>query len=144
MSAASESIDTRAPVLPDVLGGVVPYLTVDGASAAADFYCRALGGTEVFRYPVDDKGRTMHIHLYINGSSVMLNDPYPEHGHAWQKPQGFNMTLQVDDIDPWWDRAVAAGAQVVMPVAKMFWGSRYGQLRDVFGVTWSMNEKPRR
>ncbi|HEY5809002.1 MAG TPA: glyoxalase/bleomycin resistance/extradiol dioxygenase family protein [Povalibacter sp.] len=144
MSAVPDESTGRAqPPMPKVLGGVVAYLTVGGASAASEFYQRAFGATEVFRYPVDEQGRTMHIHLYVNGSSVMLNDPYPEHGHPLKTPQGFNMTLQVDDIDQWWDRAVAAGAKVEMPVSLMFWGSRYGQVRDPFGVMWSMNEKPR-
>lgn len=143
MSTATNELSDRAPAAhSEVLGGLVAYLQVGGASAAADFYRRAFNATEAFRYPVDESGRTMHIHLYVNGSSLMLSDAYPEYGHALEKPQGFNLTLQVDDIDAWWDRAVAAGAEVVMPVQKMFWGSRYGQLRDPFGVLWSMNEKP--
>ena len=127
----------------EVLGGVVPYLTVDGAIAAAELYARAFGAKEAARHPADEKGRTMHVHLYINGSSVMLSDAYPEHGHPLQAPQSFNLTLQVGDIDAWWNRAVAAGLEVVLPLQDMFWGSRYGQLRDRFGVMWSMNEKPR-
>ena len=124
----------------EVRGGLVAYLQVDGATKASDFYQRAFGATEVARVPVDDKGRTMHVHLYVNGSSLMLGDPYPEYGHGLQTPQAFNLTLQVDDIDSWWERAVAAGAQVVMPVQEMFWGARYGQLRDPFGVHWSINQ----
>jgi uncharacterized glyoxalase superfamily protein PhnB len=85
----------------------------------------------------------MHIHLYINGSSVMLSDAFAEHGHPWVQPQGFNLTLQVDDIDAWWRRAIDAGATAVMPVQEMFWGARYGQLRDPFGVLWAMNEPSR-
>ena len=124
----------------EVRGGLVAYLQVNGATKASDFYQRAFGATEVARVPVDDKGRTMHVHLYVNGSSLMLGDPYPEYGHALQTPQAFNLTLQVEDIDAWWSRAVAAGAEVVMPVQEMFWGARYGQLRDPFGVLWSMNQ----
>ena len=125
---------------PEVRGGLVAYLQVTGATQASEFYQRAFGATEVARHPVDDKGRTMHIHLYVNGSSLMLGDAYPEYGHPLQAPQAFNLTLQVDDIDKWWERAVAAGAAVVMPVQEMFWGARYGQLRDPFGVLWSMNQ----
>jgi len=124
----------------EVRGGLTAYLQVDGAAKASDFYQRAFGATEVARHPLDEKGRTMHVHLYINGSSLMLGDPYPEYGHALQTPQAFNLTLQVDNIDAWWSRAVAAGAAVVMPVQEMFWGARYGQLRDPFGVLWSMNQ----
>ncbi|HJY40900.1 MAG TPA: VOC family protein, partial [Steroidobacteraceae bacterium] len=65
---------------------------------------------------------------------------YPEYGHALEKPQAFDLMLQVADIDAWFSRAVAAGAEVVTPVQEMFWGARYGQLRDPFGVRWSMNQ----
>lgn len=125
---------------PQVRGGVVAYLLVNSATEASKFYQRAFGATEVARQPVDDKGRTMHVHLYVNGSSLMLSDPYPEYGHALQTPQAFDLMLQVDDIDAWFARAVAAGAEVVQPVQEMFWGARYGQLRDPFGVSWSMNQ----
>jgi uncharacterized glyoxalase superfamily protein PhnB len=121
-----------------VRGGVAPYLTVGGASRAAAFYKKAFGAEVVAQIPEDDQGRTMHIHLYINGGSVMLSDAFPEHGHALEKPQGFMLHLQVDDVDAWWNRAVEAGAQIVTPLQVMFWGDRYGQLRDSFGVMWSM------
>jgi uncharacterized glyoxalase superfamily protein PhnB len=125
---------------PAVRGGLVAYLQVKGATQASEFYQRAFAATEVARHPVDEQGRTMHVHLYVNGSSLMLGDAYPEYGHAHQDPQAFNLTLQVDDIDKWWERAVQAGAQVVMPIQEMFWGARYGQLRDPFGVSWSLNQ----
>jgi PhnB protein len=136
MSAAPATIP-----MPAVQGGLTPYLQVNGASRASEFYVRAFGGTEVFRVPEDPQGRTMHIHLYVNGSSLMLSDPYPEHGCALESPQGFNLTLQVKDIDFWFNRAVESGATVVMPVQEMFWGARYCQLRDPFGVLWAINEQ---
>lgn len=137
MSAAQN--ETPCPN-PEVLGGLICYLQLDGASKAADFYVKAFGAKEVFRHPLDEQGRTMHIHLYVNGSSLMLSDSYPEHGHPFEAPQGFTLTLQVKDIDTWWQRAVDAGATVVLPLQEMFWGARYGQLKDPFGVMWSMNE----
>ena len=138
MNAEVKCQDPKAQ--PQVRGGVVAYLQVNGASEASSFYQRAFGATEVGRQPVDEKGRTMHVHLYVNGSSLMLSDPYPEHGYALKSPQAFDLMLHVDDIDAWWARAVAAGAEVVMPVQEMFWGARYGQLRDPFGVSWSLNQ----
>lgn len=114
---------TQAPA---VEGGVVAYLQVDGAIKAAEFYKRAFGAELAASHPPDDKGRTMHVHLYINGSSVMLCDPYPEHGHPLEKPQGFNLMLPVNDIDAAWQRATEAGAEAVMPPMEMFWGDRYG------------------
>ncbi|MGH7108048.1 MAG: VOC family protein, partial [Acetobacteraceae bacterium] len=85
-----------------------------------------------------DKGRTMHVHLYINGGSLMLTDPYPEHASGFKPHQGYSLHLQVDDVEAWWRRAVAAGLEIVMPLQVMFWGDRWGQLRDPFGVVWSM------
>ena len=135
---------TKLPATAEVKGGAVVYLQVDGATKAAAFYERAFGARIVAAHPVDDQGRTMHIHLHVNGSSLMLGDFYPEHGHPKVAPQGFSVVLPVDDIDAWWARAVEAGAQVTMPVSVMFWGDRHGQLRDAFGVTWGLNEtKPR-
>jgi PhnB protein len=127
---------------PQVKGGPAPYLMVDGAAKAAEFYKRAFGAEEVRRHPLDDRGRTMHVHLYINGGSLMLSDCYPEHGHPWKEPQGFSLHLQVDDVDKWWDRAIKAGAEPRMPVQLMFWGDRYGQLRDPFGIVWSIATTP--
>ena len=123
----------------DILG-VVPYLCSKDAKAASDFYKKAFGAEEVGQAHADDKGRYMHIHLRINGGSLMLSDGFPEHGHPWKQPQGFTLTLSVKDIDAWWKRAVDAGCTVVTPLQKMFWGDRYGQLRDPFGTEWAMNE----
>ncbi|MEC9245048.1 MAG: glyoxalase/bleomycin resistance/extradiol dioxygenase family protein [Nitratireductor rhodophyticola] len=124
--------------MPKTLGGVVPYLMVDGASKAAEFYRQAFAAEEVFRQPEDENGRTMHIHLYIHGGSLMLSDAYPEYGQELRDHAGYTLTLAVDDVDGWWARAVGAGMEVVMPLERMFWGDRYGQLRDPFGVTWAI------
>lgn len=126
---------------PQVLGGLIAYLQVDGAVKAAEFYKRAFGAEEVFSYPPDEQGRTMHIHLYINGSSLMLSDAYPEQGHPHKAAQGYTMQLilQADNIDGWWSRAVDAGCDIESPLQEMFWGDRWGSLRDPFGVNWAMN-----
>jgi len=83
----------------------------------------------------------MHIHLHINGSTLMLSDFYPENGMPAVKPQGYTMQLHLgsDDIEAWWQRAVDAGCEVVMPLQVMFWGDRWGNMRDPFGVEWAMN-----
>jgi uncharacterized glyoxalase superfamily protein PhnB len=127
-----------APQQPPVLGGPCPYLSVDGAGKAADFYVKAFGAQEVARMPPDDKGRYMHIHLVLNGGSLMLCDPFPEHGAPLEKPAGFMLHLQVEDVDAAFDKAVKAGSTAKMPVQDMFWGDRYGQLVDPFGVMWTM------
>ena len=119
-------------------GGVTPYLMVSDAGGAADFYKKAFGAEERVRHPADDGERFLHIHLHVNGSSVMLSDPFPEYGHVGQTPAAFTLHLQVDDADAWFERAVAAGAAVAMPIGDQFWGDRYGQVRDPYGVIWSI------
>jgi PhnB protein len=124
---------------PPVKGGAVAYLSVDGALKAVDFYKKAFAADVATIIPPDEKGRTMHAHVYINGASVMLSDFYPEHGHPPVPPAGFSVMLKVDDADAWYNRAVDAGATTVMPLDNMFWGDRYGQLKDPFGVIWAIN-----
>lgn len=132
----------EAPVMPKVetKGGVIAYLAIDGALKAAEFYAKAFAAEPAAMYPPDEQGRTMHVHLYINGSSVMLGDFYPEHGHAKEAPQAFTMQLIVDDIHAWFDRAVAAGCENVMPPQEMFWGDLWAQVKDPFGVTWAFDQ----
>jgi len=121
-------------------GGLVAYLNLDGAVKAAEFYVKAFGAEIAAMHPVDEKGRTMHIHLFLNGSSLMLGDGYPEHGHPAMPAQGFQLTLMTTDIESSFKRAVDAGCASVMPPQKMFWGDTYAQLKDPFGVDWSMNQ----
>ena len=122
-----------------VKGGVVTYLNVDGAMKAVEFYKKAFGATLEFAMPTDDKGRTMHAHVHVNGSSLMLSDFYPEHGHAAVKPQGFTLALMVPDVDAAWKRAIDAGREARMPPEDMFWGDRHAQMNDPFGVSWALN-----
>jgi len=133
----SATVQADPTANPEAKGGVVPYINPSDANAAAEFYKRAFGAEEVARKAMPD-GRLMHCHLYINGGSLMMTDPMPEHGHPHRTPAGFTLHLQVDDIDAWWKRAVEAGAEIVMPLEKQFWGDRYGQLRDPYGVNWSL------
>lgn len=122
-----------------LMGGVIPYVMVDGAAKAADFYQKAFAAKELARMPAPD-GRLMHCHLEVNGGSLMLCDPFPEHGQAYQGINGTTMQLVVKDGDHWWNRALDAGCEVTMPFERAFWGDRYGRLVDPFGVHWAINE----
>lgn len=130
----------ETPAVAPAKGGLVAYLSLDGALKAAAFYERAFGAEIAAAMPPDDRGRTMHVHLYLNGTSLMLSDAFPEYGHALQTPQAFTLTLIVDDIDAGWRRAIAAGATPVKAPEEMFWGDRYAQARDPFGVLWALNQ----
>ena len=122
--------------------GLTPHLTIrDGrAGEAIDFYARAFGATEHIRVPGEDGNRLMHAHLTVNDTSLMLHDDFPEHrgGNPEPAPAGVLLHLQVDDADRWFESAVAAGAEVVLPIGDQFWGDRYGQVRDPFGHLWSI------
>lgn len=119
---------------------VTPHLVCRDAAAAIDFYDRAFGAEEMIRLPGPD-GRLVHACMQINGSSVMLVDENVDCGHASPATLGgtpVSIHLIVEDADATVERAVAAGATVVMPVADMFWGDRFGVIEDPFGHRWSV------
>jgi uncharacterized glyoxalase superfamily protein PhnB len=136
----SSVLEAETPAAAATLGGVVAYLNVDGALAAAGFYKQAFGAEIAAQQPADAQGRTMHVHLHVNGSSLMLSDFFPEHGHQKVAPQGFSLVLIARDIHAQFQRAVDAGCEVVTPVQQMFWGDLFGALRDPYGVNWAMNQ----
>ncbi|MBL8773016.1 MAG: VOC family protein [Phenylobacterium sp.] len=135
-----ETLD--APAMPKVetKGGVVAYLAVDGALKAADFYAKAFAAEVAFAHPADEQGRTMHVHLHINDSSVMLGDFYPEHGHSFEAPAAFIIQLIVEDCRAWFDRAVGAGCQALVEPQVMFWGDTWAQVKDPFGFVWAFDQ----
>jgi PhnB protein len=125
---------------------VSPYLTVRGGKAAIAFYKKAFGATTARLMVADDKKRVMHATLMINGGALMLSDIFDEYSdHSDTKPPneagGASVTvhLELADVDKVWKKAVKAGATVVMPLADMFWGDRYGRIRDPFGHSWSLS-----
>jgi uncharacterized glyoxalase superfamily protein PhnB len=121
--------------------GLVAYINPSDARAAAEFYKQTFGAIEIMPPMLADDGkRYMHCSLQINGSLLYLSDSFPEYGQPWVQPQGFNLHLQVDDAQSWWDRAVAAGCTVTMPLDKQFWGDIYGQLIDPFGISWAIGQ----
>lgn len=132
----------------EVQPSLSPHLVVDDAAAAIDFYVTAFGATELGRVPHPD-GRLVHAALTLNGSTVMLNDDFPEAcGGAPSTPRSLGGTpvtihLQVPDVEAAFQRAVDAGATVVVPLQDQFWGDRYGVVRDPFGHQWSLGQPVR-
>lgn len=137
--------------------GVTPHLTILDRRAleAVAFYEKAFGAEQAMPPHLagavpgmaEDDDRVMHAHLKINGGSLMLNDAFPEYTQDKSDrdaiPAHTTLHLQVDDADAWFERAVAAGATVTMPLDDMFWGDRYGQLKDPFGHSWSIGSSPK-
>jgi uncharacterized glyoxalase superfamily protein PhnB len=117
-----------------------PHLVVNGAADAIKFYARAFGATEQMKLEGPD-GKLMHACLSINGATLMLVDENPQWKALGPKALGgspVTLHLNVPNVDHVTEQAVAAGAKVVMPVADMFWGDRYGVVEDPFGHQWSI------
>ena len=102
--------------------GLTPYLNLDGAAAAMDFYAQAFGAREHARNVMGDAGKVIHGHLEINQAPLFVSDFFPENGFPAVPPQGFNLHLQVTDAQTWFNRAVDAGCTVLMPLKLEFWG----------------------
>jgi PhnB protein len=141
MGAVNQPDAPASATRPQDFAGVIPHMTLSDANAAVDFYEKAFGAEVLDRRLAGAGPRLMHCQLRINGGSLMINDGFPEQGHPAMPLQGFTLLLAVDDVVAWWDRATAAGAEIIMPLQVMFWGDRYGQLKDPFGVTWALNGK---
>jgi len=121
--------------IPDGYPQVIPYLTVEGANAAIDFYTKVFGAKERMRMPAPD-GKVGHAELEIGDSLVMLSDSFPDMGA--QTPKGLGGTpvavmVYVEDVDAVFDRALKAGASEERKVENQFYGDRAGQFVDPFG-----------
>jgi PhnB protein len=132
----------------EVQPSVSPHLVVDNAAAAVDFYVKAFGAVELGRVP-GPEGKLVHAALQINGSTVLLNDDFPEmSGGKSMTPTALGGTpvtihLTVTDVDVKFQQAVDAGATVVAALEDQFWGDRYGVVRDPFGHQWSLGQPVR-
>lgn len=143
MSTNTETSKVQA--VPEGMHTVTPHLVIGGAAEAIDFYVKAFGAKEIGRVPAPD-GRIMHAAIQIGDSQIYLHDEYPEYGSLGPKARGgssVTIHLQVENADALFEQAVAAGCTVKMPLADMFWGDRYGVLRDPFGHLWSMGQPVR-
>ncbi len=126
--------------IPEGYPQVTPYLCVDGAAAAIEFYSQVFGGSERTRMPAPD-GKVGHAEVQIGDSLVMLSDEFPEMGMRGPKAVGgtpVTLSVYVEDVDAVFDRAVQAGANPLRPVETQFYGDRSGQFEDPFGHRWSV------
>jgi PhnB protein len=127
--------------VPEGLHTVTPHLTVRDGSKLIEFYTHAFGARELRRSVAPDGKSILHAELQIGDSRIFLNDEFPEMGA--RSPLAINGTpvhihLYVEDVDSLFQRAVSAGAQVVMPLADQFWGDRYGVVEDPSGHRWAI------
>jgi PhnB protein len=128
-----------SPIPEAYRGAATPYLSVKDAAAAIDFYKHAFGAREVMRMAQPD-GRIGHAELRIGDAPFMLADEFPEINFRSPKSIGgtpVNILVYVHDVDGLVQRAIAAGAKSLRPVADQFYGDRVGVLEDPFGHSWS-------
>ncbi|HZI36673.1 MAG TPA: VOC family protein [Acidimicrobiia bacterium] len=126
--------------IPEGYPRITPYLCVDGAAAAIDFYTSVLGATERMRMPGPD-GKLGHAELQLGDAVIMLADEYPDMDVRGPKSIGgtpVTVHVYVEDVDDVFARAVQAGATPLRPVEDQFYGDRSGQFEDPFGHRWNV------
>ncbi len=117
-----------------------PYLVLDDANSAIEFYKKAFGAQEIMR--MQGMGRKIgHAELKIGDSVIMLSDEMP--GGSAKSPKSLggstaSVFLYVDNVDSVFKQAVAAGAKAEMEPQDQFWGDRFGKLADPFGHLWAL------
>jgi PhnB protein len=124
--------------IPEGYHTATPYLIIGGAADAIEFYKKAFGATELFRFPAPD-GKIGHAEIKIGDSPIMLADEFPEMGYKGPQSLGgspVSLMIYVEDVDTVFNRAVAAGASVKEAVSDKFYGDRMGTLTDPFGHRW--------
>src|ERR687895_304237 len=124
--------------IPEGYPRVTPYLIVDGAAAAIDFYKSVLGASERMRMggPGEKVG---HAELEIGDSVIMLADEHPEMDALGPKSVGgtpVTLHVYVEDADSVFQRAIDAGAEARQPLEDKFYGDRSGSFEDPFGHGW--------
>jgi PhnB protein len=125
--------------IPEGYHSITPYIVVDGAARAIDFYREAFGAEEVLRMAAGEK--VGHAEIRIGDSFVMLSDEWPEHNMLGPKARGGStgfLMIYVEDVDAAYARALAAGASELRPVEDQFYGDRSGSVTDPFGHQWTL------
>jgi PhnB protein len=128
----------KVKAIPEGYNSITPYLIVDGAAKAIEFYKKVFGAEEMVRMPAPG-GRVGHAEIRIGDSMVMLADENPEMNARSPKSVGgspISLLLYVDNVDKTVEGAVAAGAKLKRPVADQFYGDRMGGIEDPFGHQW--------
>ena len=128
------------PAIPPGYHSVTPYIIVDDAKAAIEFYKNAFGASEVLRLDSPD-GKIAHAEVKIGDSHVMLADEHPEFGAVGPKTVGgspVSLLIYCDDADAMFAQAIAAGATEKRPIQDQFYGDRSGVVEDPFGHSWSI------
>jgi len=121
-----------------------PYITVDGAAEAIDFYEKAFGAVVDMKLVDPADGRIGHAELRFGTTSLFISDEYPDFGAVSPETIGgspVKMHLDVEDADAFVERAVNQGATLLRSVKLEFHGHRTGMICDPFGYSWFIASK---
>jgi PhnB protein len=127
--------------IPDGYHTATPYLIIGGAGDAIEFYKKAFGATELFRFSMPG-GKIGHAEIKIGDSPIMLADEFAEMGYKGPQSLGgspVSIMIYVEDVDTVFDQAISAGATVKEAVSDKFYGDRLGTLTDPFGHVWHIS-----
>ena len=125
--------------IPEGYHSLTPYLIIDGAAEALEYYKKAFGAVELFRMPHGDK--IGHAEMKIGDSPFMLGDEHPQEGYRGPKSIGgspVGLMIYVDDCDAVFKQAIEAGGTEKKPLQDQFYGDRSGTLTDPFGHVWTI------
>ena len=131
----------------DRLDQFIPHLIVSDGLAALEFYKAVFGGIDGHNMMSQDDEKLMHGEILLDGHRLFVSDWFaPSDGGTLDSPEKLGgtcvrITLEVDDADAVFARAVERGSVVLMPMQDMFWGARYGKFLDPYGHEWGVNQQ---
>ena len=139
----SKSNKSKIAPIPPGFRSITPYLAIDGAAQAIEWYKKAFNAKELNRAPTPD-GKLMNATVRIGDSVVMMSDVFP--GSPLKAPKTLGTTtvtlhIYAKNVDKLFKQAVDSGAEITMQLDNQFWGERYGLLRDPFGHSWSISQR---
>ncbi|MBA2654807.1 MAG: VOC family protein [Gammaproteobacteria bacterium] len=131
---------TKVKAIPEGYHSVTPYLIVNNASKAIEFYTKVFGAKEFMR--MEREGKIAHAELELGTSKIMLADECEEshakspHTHGGSS---VGLLLYVEDVDNVFAKALACGAKEIRPLTNMFYGDRSGTIEDISGHQWTIS-----
>ena len=131
----------KVKAIPEGYHSVTPYLIINGASDAIEFYKKAFNATELFRMPLPE-GKVGHAEIRIGDSQIMLADEHPAMGYKGPATLGgspVSLMIYVEDVDKVFNQAIAAGGKEQEALQNKFYGDRSGTLKDPFGHIWHIS-----
>ncbi len=126
--------------IPDNSSVLIPRLVCRDPGAASNFCASIFGAVELGRRPGPD-GTVAHALMTIGPAMIMIEAEWPTLTSRAPKPDGSSpvvLFVYVEDVDQTVERAIAGGAQVLIPAQNQFWGDRTAGIMDPSGHVWTI------